>query len=149
VRTVTASEQSGPHASNGDDESGDEDSASGSARYRTQKRGGKGVRDIRTSTRNGKVISIARVTDEDEVFLMTAKGKIQRISAADINVIGRNTQGVRIMNVDDGDSLIAVVRIPAEETSEDEADQVVEGSVAPAADEADTDDQPESPPETA
>lgn len=124
----------GPHATNGDDDGGEEESASGSARYRTQKRGGKGVRDIRTSTRNGKVISIARVTDQDEVFLMTAKGKIQRISAADINVIGRNTQGVRIMNVDDDDSLIAAVRIPAEETSEDEAEQIIEGSVAPAAD---------------
>lgn len=53
--------------------------------------------------------------------MMTAKGKLQRIKAADINVIGRNTQGVRIMNVDEGDSLIAVVRVPAEEVSEEEA----------------------------
>ncbi len=95
-----------------------DESPSSSARYRTQRRGGKGVRDIRTSARNGKVISIARVTDGDEIFLMTAKGKIQRIAAADINIIGRNTQGVRIMNVDEGDNLIAVVRVPPEETSE-------------------------------
>ena len=94
-----------------------EESTSSSARYRTQRRGGKGVRDIRTSARNGKVISIARVNDEDEIFMMTAKGKIQRISAADINIIGRNTQGVRIMNVDEGDSLIAVVRVPPEEST--------------------------------
>ena len=53
--------------------------------------------------------------------MMTAKGKLQRIKAADINVIGRNTQGVRIMNVDEGDNLIAVVRVPAEEVSEEEA----------------------------
>jgi DNA gyrase subunit A len=66
------------------------------------------------------VIGIARVTDDDEIFMMTAKGKIQRIKAADIGVIGRNTQGVRIMNVDEGDSLIAVVRAPAEEESEDQ-----------------------------
>jgi len=96
----------------------EDDSPSSSARYRTQRRGGKGVRDIRTSTRNGKVISIARVTDEDEIFMMTAKGKIQRIKAADINIIGRNTQGVRIMNVDEGDSLIAIVRVPPEEAAE-------------------------------
>lgn len=96
----------------------EDDSPSSSARYRTQRRGGKGVRDIRTSARNGKVISIARVTDEDEIFMMTAKGKIQRIKAADINIIGRNTQGVRIMNVDEGDSLIAVVRVPPEEAAE-------------------------------
>lgn len=98
----------------GGEDAGDE-SPSSSARYRTQRRGGKGVRDIRTSARNGSVISIARVTDGDEIFMMTAKGKIQRIKAADISIIGRNTQGVRIMSVDEGDSLIAVVRVPPEE----------------------------------
>jgi DNA gyrase subunit A len=98
----------------GDDESA---STNGSARYRTQKRGGKGLRDIKTSARNGKVIGIARVTDDDELFMMTAKGKLQRIAASDINVIGRNTQGVRIMSVDKDDELIAVVRVPAEEKS--------------------------------
>ena len=98
----------------------EEESSSSAARYRTQNRGGKGLRDIRTSERNGKVIGIARVTDEDEIFMMTAKGKIQRIEAADISVIGRNTQGVRIMNVDEDDSLIAVVRVPPEEASEED-----------------------------
>ncbi|EMI45844.1 DNA gyrase, A subunit [Rhodopirellula sp. SWK7] len=112
-------------AENAADTSADNDdesaSTNGSARYRTQKRGGKGLRDIKTSERNGKVIGIARVTDEDELFMMTAKGKLQRISAADINVIGRNTQGVRIMSVDKDDELIAVVRVPAEEKSDEPA----------------------------
>ncbi len=81
------------------------------------------------------VIGIARVTDEDEIFMMTAKGKIQRIKAADIGVIGRNTQGVRIMNVDEGDSLIAVVRVPAEEASdEEESDEASAGDEATASD---------------
>ena len=105
-------------------------------------RGGKGLRDIRTSERNGKVIGIARVNDDDEVFMMTAKGKLQRIKAADISVIGRNTQGVRIMNVDDGDSLIAVVRVPPEEASEEELVAVAEGEAsadAAGAGEAETD----------
>jgi DNA gyrase subunit A len=97
-----------------EEESG-EDSASSSARYRTQRRGGKGLRDIRTSARNGKVISIVTVNDEDEILMMTARGKIQRISARDINVIGRNTQGVRIMSLDEQDSLVAVVRVPPED----------------------------------
>lgn len=131
----------------GDDEAA---AASGSARYRTQKRGGKGLRDIKTSKRNGKVIGIARVNDDDELFLMTAKGKLQRISAGDINVIGRNTQGVRIMNVDDGDELIAVVRVPAEENAEEAveadatavAEPVSETDAAPEAD-ADSDAAPE------
>ncbi|MEM9587935.1 MAG: DNA gyrase subunit A [Planctomycetota bacterium] len=112
----------GPNASNGDsaDDTSDEDTGSSSARYRTQKRGGKGLRDIRTSERNGDVIGIARVKDDDEIFLMTAKGKIQRVSAGDISVIGRNTQGVRIMSVDEGDELIAVVRVPPEEAETDQ-----------------------------
>ncbi|QDT01706.1 DNA gyrase subunit A [Rubripirellula lacrimiformis] len=123
----------GPNALGVDEEAGDEETSSSSARYRTQKRGGKGLRDIRTSERNGKVIGIARVGDGDEIFMMTAKGKIQRIAAGDISVIGRNTQGVRIMNVDEGDSLIAVVRVPAEEASEGDAAAVagtpVDGAV--------------------
>ncbi|KLU03570.1 DNA gyrase subunit A [Rhodopirellula islandica] len=113
------SDDSSDSSEGSDDENA---SSSGSARYRTQKRGGKGLRDIKTSERNGKVIGIARVNDDDELFLMTAKGKLQRISAGDINVIGRNTQGVRIMNVDDGDELIAVVRVPAEENEGEDSE---------------------------
>ena len=96
-------------------------------------RGGKGLRDIRTSDRNGEVIGIARVTDEDEIFMMTGKGKIQRIKAADINVIGRNTQGVRIMNVDEGDQLVAVVRVPPEEDTDGDENAVgeAEADVSP------------------
>ncbi len=96
----------------GDDES---EESSSSARYPTKGRGGIGVRDIKTTERNGPVIGIARVDDRDEVLMMTARGKIQRIKAADISVIGRNTQGVRIMQLDEGDTLVAVVRVPPEE----------------------------------
>ena len=90
-------------------------------RYRTQRRGGKGVRDIKTTARNGRVVAIARVDDNDEVLMMTARGKVQRIRASDINVIGRNTQGVRIMSLDEGDTLAAVVRVPQEENGPEEA----------------------------
>jgi DNA gyrase subunit A len=91
-------------------------------RYRTQGRAGKGVRDIKTTKRNGRVVAIARVDDEDEVLMMTARGKIQRIAASDINVIGRNTQGVRIMTLDEDDTLAAVVRVPAEERGAEEVE---------------------------
>jgi DNA gyrase subunit A len=130
--------EGGVAESTGPDEPAEE-STSSSARYRTQRRGGKGVRDIRTSKRNGKVISIARVTDGDEIFMMTAKGKIQRIKAADINIIGRNTQGVRIMNVDEGDSLIAIVRVPPEETSDEPVVETVLAPEGPVAEMADQD----------
>ena len=73
------------------------------------------MRDIKTTSRNGPAIGITRVTDDDEIMIMTARGKIQRIAASDINVIGRNTQGVRIMSIDGDDSLVAVVRVPKEE----------------------------------
>lgn len=95
------------------------DEASSSFRYRTQYRGGKGVRDIKTTQRNGPVVDIVPVTDNDEVMIMTARGKIQRVKASDFNPIGRNTQGVRIMTLDEGDTLTAVVRVPQEENGEE------------------------------
>ena len=111
---------------------GDVDSTSSGSRYRTQRRGGKGLRDIKTTDRNGPVIGIARVTDEDEVFMMTRRGKLQRVAAADISTIGRNTQGVKIMSLDDGDGLAAIVRVPKEENGEQAVDANVPGGDAPA-----------------
>lgn len=92
-----------------------EDDESSSARYRTQRRGGKGIRDIKTTDRNGPVVNIVSVRDNDELLMISAGGKIQRIAARDVSVIGRNTQGVRIMSLDDDDTLAAVVRVPPEE----------------------------------
>ena len=92
-----------------------EEGSSSGNRYRTQRRGGKGLRDIKTTDRNGRVIGIARVNDDDEVIMMTARGKIQRIAAGEISVIGRNTQGVRIMSTVEGDSLAAIVRVPRDD----------------------------------
>ena len=76
------------------------------------------LRDIKTTDRNGPVIGIVRVRDDDELLMMTARGKIQRIAAGDISIIGRNTQGVRIMSLDEGDTLAAIVRVPREEATE-------------------------------
>ena len=87
---------------------------SGQKAYRTQRRGGKGLRDIKTTARNGPVIGICRVSDDDEILMVTARGQIQRVRAADISIVGRNTQGVRIMNLDAGDTLVAVKRVPQE-----------------------------------
>ena len=90
--------------------------------YRTQRRGGKGLRDIKTTERNGPVVGIVRVSDEDELLMMTAHGKLQRIAVSDISVIGRNTQGVKVMGMDDDDTLVAVKRVPQEENGKtDEA----------------------------
>ena len=83
--------------------------------YRTQRRGGKGLRDIKTTQRNGPVVGIVSVSDQDELLMMTARGKIQRIAASDVSIIGRNTQGVKIMSLDEDDTLVAVKRVPMEE----------------------------------
>ena len=85
---------------------------SSSKRYTTKRRGGLGLKDIRTTKRNGSVVSITRVRDDDEVMMITAKGQIQRIAVRDVTVQGRNTQGVRLMNLDDDDTLVTVKRIP-------------------------------------
>jgi DNA gyrase subunit A len=110
----------GPNASEISEEGGADDTSS-SNRYRTQHRGGKGVRDIKTTERNGPVIGITRVDDTDELLMMTAHGKIQRLKASDFNTIGRNTQGVRIITLSEGDTLAAVVRVP-KDTDEEEGD---------------------------
>jgi DNA gyrase subunit A len=101
-------------------EEGDEGSTS--ARYPTKGRGGMGVRDIKTTDRNGPVIGVVSVRDDDELLMMTARGKIQRIKASDVSVVGRNTQGVRIMTLDEGDTLAAVVRVPPDDSSEASAE---------------------------
>lgn len=103
---VTESEDS-------DTEPGEESARSG-MQYRRQGRGGKGLRDIKTTTRNGKAVDIVAVTDADEVLMVTASGKIQRLRAGDISVIGRNTQGVRIIRLEDDDALVSMACIPAE-----------------------------------
>jgi DNA gyrase subunit A len=99
-----------PEGEGGEDAAG---SYTGNQRYRRQKRGGKGLRDIRTTDRNGKVVDIVSVADDDEVIMITARGKIQRVRASDISQIGRNTQGVRIIRLDEGDTLVSLARIPA------------------------------------
>ncbi len=104
---------------------------SSSNKYRTQRRGGGGLIDIKTSKRNGPVVAIVRVTDEDELLLMTSRGKIQRIAAKEINIIGRNTQGVRVMSLDEGDKLTAIVPVPVEDNIEEQAEAIASALPTP------------------
>jgi DNA gyrase subunit A len=97
----------GTGITSGDDDENDADATSSSAQYRRQRRGGKGLRDIKTTDRNGRVVDVLSVIDDDEVLMITAKGKIQRLKASDISTIGRNTQGVRVIRLDKGDSLVS------------------------------------------
>ena len=83
---------------------------------RAQSRGGKGRRDIKTGGRNGLVADIRAVRDTDSLMFITAEGMLVRIPASDISTIGRNTKGVRVVNLKDGDRLIAAAKIETIET---------------------------------
>jgi DNA gyrase subunit A len=108
-------DQPAEESENEAEEKAEEDNSHSSQRcYRAQRRGGKGLRDIKTTPRNGPVIGICRVADDDELLMVTARGKIQRVPAADISIVGRNTQGVRIITLDEDDTLVAVKRVPHE-----------------------------------
>ena len=83
--------------------------------YRVTKRGGKGVISIKASKRNGKVVAVRIVNDSDNIMIMTANGVMIRLPVSGISVIGRNTQGVRIINLASGDRVVDVARVPSEE----------------------------------
>ncbi|MGZ3337032.1 MAG: DNA gyrase subunit A [Isosphaeraceae bacterium] len=83
--------------------------------YRSQNRGGKGLIDIKTSDRNGSVVAVTKVTDADEVMLTTARGVLIRTRVADTRPIGRNTQGVRLIRLDEGDTVGSLAKLPEEE----------------------------------
>ncbi len=80
--------------------------------YRIQGRGGKGIISVKTTERNGPAVGFLQVRDEDEIMLMAAQGKVLRCKVDDIREIGRNTQGVRLLDMDgDEDRVVAVVRL--------------------------------------
>ena len=83
--------------------------------YPRIRRGGKGVIDIKTSDRNGDVVSCKQVLDDDEVMVITQQGIMIRAPVNGISCIGRNTQGVRVISVDDGDRVIDMTRVVGEE----------------------------------
>jgi DNA gyrase subunit A len=89
--------------------------------YRVQSRGGKGLINIKTSGRNGKVVGVKFLKGDEGVMLITEKGMIIRLNTADISTIGRNTQGVRLIQLEEGDHLVSVARLAEREEGEDVA----------------------------
>ena len=86
--------------------------------YRVQSRGGIGIINIQTSDRNGKVVGIAQVTDEDELMLITEQGKILRMASKDIRTIGRSTQGVRLIDIEGDDRAVSIARLAEKDEEE-------------------------------
>jgi len=94
--------------------------------YRLQRRGGQGVITIRTTARNGKVVRVAQVVDDDEVMLITDGGKVLRCRVSGISTMGRATQGVRVMNLDSGERLVSMARLAERDEDAYEEDEASE-----------------------
>ncbi|MCG8471422.1 MAG: DNA gyrase subunit A [Desulfobacterales bacterium] len=86
--------------------------------YPLRGRGGKGVISIKTSERNGHVASLLLVEEDDDVMMMTNTGKLIRIKASDVSVVGRNTQGVKLFRLDESEHVAGAVRLPWQEEDE-------------------------------
>jgi len=84
---------------------------SNAAEYRRQTRGGKGIITIKADERNGNVVGIKQVVEEDNLMIITSSGKIIRIGVHNISVIGRNTKGVRLISVDKDERVVGVTRL--------------------------------------
>jgi DNA gyrase subunit A len=97
--------------------------------YRVQSRGGKGIINIKTSDRNGFVMGVQFLHSDEQVMLITEKGMIIRLNTADISAIGRNTQGVRLIQLDEGDHLVSIARL-AEREEDDPGGPAKGGSTA-------------------
>ena len=88
--------------------------------YRVSGRGGQGVISIQVTERNGKVVRSVQVTDNDEAMLITDKGTLVRFKVSELSIIGRNTQGVRLINVSSGELVVGMQKI--EDLGEEEMD---------------------------
>ena len=91
--------------------------------YRLINRGGSGVINIQCSDRNGSVVSICSVTDNEDIIFISKNGIIIRVPSTDISVIGRNTQGVRIMKLEVNDKVVATVKVPRENNGNGDSEE--------------------------
>jgi DNA gyrase subunit A len=89
--------------------------------YRVSHRGGLGIITIKTTERNGQVVAVKEVVDTDQLMIMTSGGQLIRVPVKGISVIGRNTQGVRLINLDEGDRVTDVARVLVEDDENGDA----------------------------
>jgi DNA gyrase subunit A len=83
--------------------------------YRITSRGGKGIITMKTNDKTGRVVGVQQVTEDDQLMLVTNKGKIIRLRITDIRVIGRNTQGVHLIDVEEGERVVSLARLAEKE----------------------------------
>ena len=87
--------------------------------YRVQGRGGSGTITIKTTDRNGVVVGAMQVADTDDLMIVTDKGKVIRSHAKDVAVIGRNTQGVRLISLEEGEKVVSIAKLAEKEEEEE------------------------------
>jgi DNA gyrase subunit A len=104
--------------------------------YREQNRGGQGIITIKTTERNGSVVGILQVADEDEIMLITSGGKVLRLRVKTIPIIGRNTQGVRLMDAEEGDRIVSIARLAESESPSESASEASPDASSDAASDA-------------
>ena len=95
--------------------------------YRVQKRGGKGIITLKRTEKTGSIVALKEVLPEDELMMITRHGVIIRVPVDGIRVIGRNTQGVKVMNLDAGDTVVDVARVVNEDAETEQVAVVSEG----------------------
>ena len=115
--------------------------------YRLQRRGGLGLSNLKITDKNGKVAGLAHVGEEEQILLITEQGMMIRTDVSSIRIAGRKTQGVRVINIDDDDTVVAAVKLldrdePEELQLDEETGEPVDGSLGASGDET-----PESPDE--
>jgi len=97
--------------------------------YRVTNRGGKGIITLRCGAKTGELVTIKEVVDEDEIILITQQGLIIRMPLTNVKVIGRNTMGVKLVNLSEGDRVVDVARIvPGEETDQEDVIEIEPGA---------------------
>ncbi|MBP1713869.1 MAG: gyrA, partial [Deltaproteobacteria bacterium] len=99
-----------------------------------------GVITIKTSARNGRMIGVQQITEQDDVMLITDKGKIIRLRGSEISVIGRNTQGVKLIELEQGEKVVALARLA--EKDEEPNGQSGEEDIAEVAEESEEGENP-------
>jgi len=99
--------------------------------YRLQSRGGKGIITMKTTDKTGRVIGVQQVTEEDQLMLVTNAGKIIRLRIKDIRIIGRNTQGVRLIELEEGERVVSLARLAEKEEEDDDEEEKGEDNGSP------------------
>jgi len=88
--------------------------------YGTTRRGGKGIITMKTGKKTGSVVGVRTITEDDEVMMISNKGMFLRMDAKDISVMGRNTQGVKLMNLKSGENLTGIAVLAERENGDDQ-----------------------------